>query len=476
MYQCYTICPIAQFHIRTEFQNRHFPLFSFPDSIALVIDMSENTNTLQETIDRLKQELQQTRLENSIHSTSQRPQPVEGLAEYLNTRFPSDYLVLVILRVKADLSQRILSPQPVAEGEPPMVIYNGEMLRCADSICRQTLSPRTFHILFHADVDMGLLLSPDIRHVSEASIQCGDYMKELTESLRVVLRQLDEEFGLENVATVSSLRKGRADLRQMYLETRDCFDYSWNQSGNIYTYDDFCATPMTPSQRMRLCALEEEFSNDVTHLLFDEASVVLSKILDIMFQHALPLSEIRVTAAARLRIVLTVLEYNTGPTQENLDTLSGLLSNVSGAVSVPELQDRIFDFFSALSNVIPTAGMKRITQILDFIEANCKNPNLNADMICDRFHISRTYLSKQIKKETGSGLVDAIHKARLSHAKLLLRDTEMTTEQIAQQVGFTSRYGLIRAFHSQENATPAEYRARSRSQLLLQGEPRQVTL
>lgn len=439
--------------------------------------MSENTSkVLQETIDQLKLELQQTRLENSIHRTTQRLQPVPGLAQYLNTQFPSDYLVLVIIRPKADLNQRHMAPQPVAVGEPPMVIYNGEMMRQAQEICQTHLSPRTFHLLFPADVDMGLLLSPDTRHVSQASIQCGDYMKELTESLREVLRQLDEEFGLENVATVSSLRKDWADLRQMYLETKNCFDYSWNQSGNIYTYDDFCATPMTPSQRMRLCALEEEFSNDVTHLLFDEASVVLSKVLDIMFQHALPLSEIRITATARLRTILTVLEYNTGPTQENLDVLSGLLSNVSGAVSVPELQDRIFDFFSALSNVIPTAGVKRITQILDFIEANCKNPNLNADMICDRFHISRTYLSKQIKKETGSGLVDAIHKARLSHAKLLLRDTEMTTEQIAQQVGFTSRYGLIRAFHSQENATPAEYRARSRSQLLLQGEPRQVTL
>lgn len=431
--------------------------------------MSEyNTQTLQETIDKLKLELRQARLENSIHCTIQRAQPIEGLAEYLSTQFPSDYLVLVILRARADLSQRYMSPQPVAEGEPPMVIYNGDMMKRADQICRSHFMPRTFHILFPADVDMGLLLSPDTRHVSEASIQCGDYMKELVSELGGLLHQLDQEFHLDNVATVSALRKDRADLRQMYLETRDCFDYSWNQSGNVHTYDEFCTTPMTPSQRMRLCALEDEFSNDVTHLLFDEASVVLSKILDIMFQHALPLSEIRVTAAARLRIVLTVLEYNTGPAQENLDTLSGLLTNVSGAVSVPELQDRIFDFFSALSNVVPAAGIKRITQILDFIEANCKNPNLNADMICDRFHISRTYLSKQIKKETGSGLVDAIHKARLSHAKLLLRDTEMTTEQIAQQVGFTSRYGLIRAFHSQEHTTPAEYRAKSRPQIIPQ--------
>ena len=417
---------------------------------------------LEKTIDALRSQLRQARLENAIHRVQGANQPVEGLAEYLETEFPSQYLLLMILRAGADLTQRHLLPQPGVdtEGQLPVVYYDGTMMEQTEAFCQKHFAPRTMHILFPADMDMGLLLCPNGNHVSDASIQCGDYLLEVREQLAALLRDMDETFGLKNTATVSRIWQHRADLRQMYLETKDAYDYSWDQEGNLHTYDDFCADPMSSGDKMTLCGLEEEFNNDATHLLFDEASVVLSNILDMMFRHGVPLSEVNISATARLRNILTILEYNTGASRETMDMLTGLLQRVSASVSIPELQDRIFDFFAALGNIAPVTGTKKITQILDFIEANCKNPNLNADMICDRFHISRTYLSKLIKKETGFGLVDAIHKARLSHAKQLLRETELTTEQVATQVGFTSRYGLIRAFRSQEQITPTEYRSR----------------
>lgn len=421
---------------------------------------------LQHEIEILKAELRQARLENVIHSSAGISQPMEGLATYLKTEFPSDYALLVILRAKADMTQRhallAADPSPAIRENTlqPIVYYTGEMMTKTDALCKKHFLPRSTHILFQLDMDMGLFICPDSRYVAEEHIRSGHYLQEIRRQLTVLLSDMDQEFSLKNTATASRIWKEWVDLRQMYQEAKDAYDYSWNQTGKLFTYDDFCTAPMSAGDRMLLCSLEEEFSNDATHQLFEEASVVLGNILTVMLRNTLPLADIKTSATARLRNILTVLDYNAGISQETLNDLTLLQQKVAASVSIPELQDRIFDFFAAINNISPSSHMKKSTQIMEFIEANSKNPNLNAEMICDRFRISRTYVSKLVKQETGYGLVDAIHKARLVHAKVLLRETNLTSEQIAVQVGFTNRFGLIRAFRNQENTTPAEYRAK----------------
>lgn len=426
----------------------------------------QEQHDMQQYVDTLKAELRQARLENAIHSTAGVNQPLEGLAEYLKTKFPSDYALLVILRAKADMSHRHAlladdpSPAILENNLRPVVYYTGQMMTKTEELCRKHFQPRSTHFLFPADMDMGLLICPDSHYVSETNISSGNYLKEVYQQLNALLGDMDREFMLENTASISRIWKDRLDLQKMYQETKDAYDYGWNRSGKLFAYDEFCTAPMSSNDRMLLCSLEEEFSNDTVHLLFDEASVVLGNILSIMLRNTLPFADIRTSVTARLRNILTVLDYNAGISQETLRSLTLLQQKVAVSVSIPELQDRIFDFFAALNNISPSSRAKKSTQILEFIEANSKNPNLNAEMLCDRFHISRTYVSKLIKKETGFGLVDTLHRVRVEHAKNLLKTTELTTEQIAVQVGFTNRFGLIRAFRNQENTTPAEYRAK----------------
>ena len=96
--------------------------------------------------------------------------------------------------------------------------------------------------------------------------------------------------------------------------------------------------------------------------------------------------------------------------------------------------------------------------VLSFIEENYQNPALSAQMICDRFRISDTYVTKLIKQQTGHGLVEAIHRLRLRYAKMLLRDTDLSVAKIAEEVGFSNRHGLIRSFQKYEGISPSGFR------------------
>lgn len=204
--------------------------------------------------------------------------------------------------------------------------------------------------------------------------------------------------------------------------------------------------------------IEQEFIGDINHLMFLEASLVLDRIMQKQFFYREPLSEIIVAVVARLRNVVAALEFLVGISQEEMNEISDFVDKVALSGSVPELQDRIHDFFALISEISPRQPMKKSQQILEFIESNYTNPALSAQLICDRFRISRSYLSKILQTETGCGLVERIHDIRVQHAKRLLTETAMSIEQVAEQVGFSNRFGLLRAFKQIEGCSPTEYR------------------
>ena len=429
---------------------------------------SEKVLQLQKEIEQLRLRLHRTVLENAIHNETDAPASMEELSQHLLCQFHSDYLILAIIHAQADPLRRHTSPaaphlRPI--GDTPFssegaVYYASDALACAESLCKQHLLPKTQAFVFRADRDIGILLNPVKSYVSDASISCGNYLTELKTSFKEIAQDLNEALSFGNTVSISAIHQGTIRMRDMYVEASHTYDYSWNIPDIVNTYSDLCTSPMTTKEQVELSSLEREFISDAERLLFFEASVVLDNILRLQFLHAVPLQQISISVTARLRHVLAIAELAADIHREDIVQLDTLLHKVSAAVSVPELLDRIHDFFVELSEVNPREKQDKGTLILEFIEANSRNPALNAQIICDRFRISPTYLSRLIRKATGKGLVDCIHFYRIKEAKTLLEETQLSVEAISLQVGFSNRYSLIRAFRALENTTPSEYRSK----------------
>jgi AraC-like DNA-binding protein len=306
--------------------------------------------------------------------------------------------------------------------------------------------------------DIGVLLCPSRTYLTAQNIRT-DYYDQVLMQLEVVVQRLNASLSFQNVATVSRQYHGQASLRAMYLEAKNTYDYSWNLTGAVFSYPKLFSSPAEAKERLEINTLELEFLNDVNRLLFFEASVVLDHILQMQFAAAVPLKDVTIAVTARLHNVIAVLEASNSLLSKDIDQSFRLVSLVAGSASVPELTDRIHDFFTFLSDQSPRDSVKKITLILEFIEANYRDPSLSAQLLCDRFRISPTYLSRLIKTETGQGLLDCIHTVRVKNAKNLLATTNLSIEQVALQVGFSNRYGLIRAFRALENMTPSAYRS-----------------
>lgn len=76
----------------------------------------------------------------------------------------------------------------------------------------------------------------------------------------------------------------------------------------------------------------------------------------------------------------------------------------------------------------------------------------------EELFLSRPYLSRKFKEETGESLTDFILKEKTEEAKRLLRYSDKSLTAIGSYLGFSSTSHFSRVFKTYVGSTPSEYR------------------
>lgn len=98
-----------------------------------------------------------------------------------------------------------------------------------------------------------------------------------------------------------------------------------------------------------------------------------------------------------------------------------------------------------------------IRQTVELIRARYAT-DLSLQMAADEMGISVSYLSKLFKEELGETFIDYVTRIRLEKAQELLVETELTMQQVAEAIGYTSVQQMFRVFKKKLGMTPGEYR------------------
>ena len=99
---------------------------------------------------------------------------------------------------------------------------------------------------------------------------------------------------------------------------------------------------------------------------------------------------------------------------------------------------------------------KRITEIMNYIQENYLSVTL--DDLSREFYLSKPYLSKYIKENSGATFSDNLQRIRLKKACTLLRNGNMKVERVAENVGYPSVEHFNRQFKRRYGMTPVQYR------------------
>ncbi|MFS0725070.1 helix-turn-helix transcriptional regulator [Paenibacillus sp. 1P07SE] len=168
---------------------------------------------------------------------------------------------------------------------------------------------------------------------------------------------------------------------------------------------------------------------------YDEvANEVVNRVMKTLYTHHIELSKLpgRVSPYEEMKACHTQQEY--------VDRLESLLSAVCELVQEKKsANDPITSF------------------VTTYIEQHYAE-DISLDMLADRLHITRGYLSSYFKEKTGINFVDFLTTYRMDKAKEILSRTDLKIQEVAQLVGYVNVSTFIRVFKKQTGTTPGDYK------------------
>lgn len=116
----------------------------------------------------------------------------------------------------------------------------------------------------------------------------------------------------------------------------------------------------------------------------------------------------------------------------------------------------LYDMFSRLA---AESNKERdiLASAFDYLEEHYTDPNLNNTILAEQAHISEVYFRRLFRERYGVTPGQYISDIRISKAKQLLTDANLSVTAIAEASGFSTVYHFCRAFKSITGQTPTEY-------------------
>ena len=96
-------------------------------------------------------------------------------------------------------------------------------------------------------------------------------------------------------------------------------------------------------------------------------------------------------------------------------------------------------------------------ELTEYIDENLHD-ELTLSALAKKSFYNPSYFSRIFKQRFGMSLTDYIRQKRIEHAMQLLRDTELSVDDVLTRAGYSDRSAFYHAFSKITGATPTEYR------------------
>ena len=110
-----------------------------------------------------------------------------------------------------------------------------------------------------------------------------------------------------------------------------------------------------------------------------------------------------------------------------------------------------------ISSVSPKEWSVVLTAI-EIIKNNCNNADLTLGSISETIGISKAHMSRIFQELTGKRFTEYLRSVRIEYSCRLLRESELTIEEIVKECGLRDLPSFYKNFNSHMGMTPNEYR------------------
>ena len=313
----------------------------------------------------------------------------------------------------------------------------------------------------------GMVVVINVTGLSETELDESSREKiaEICRALGGATRDL-EQVGLICGAVVSTVYCGRENISKARKEAEELTAYAelMGDSSPVKNGYAHAENPVELSDKLLRTELEKRFMQSVTNRNLEQLEKTMDSFVDLELRTAS-----RYPDLLKNRLIMHMeqmlsafsidcLEYDAEESQ--VVAQYRRLMDMTSAQQLKEQCGVLIGALRAYEESEQRQKSDKVTRALHFIEEHYDDPGICAEMIGDALGVSASYVSRMLRQNTGLGVVDHIHGARLKRAKELLSTTELSLDEVAEQVGFSSRFTLTRSFKRYEEMTPGAWRER----------------
>lgn len=138
---------------------------------------------------------------------------------------------------------------------------------------------------------------------------------------------------------------------------------------------------------------------------------------------------------------------------ESINSVSNILMDILVPIK------RLVQTNTSASNAIITETSFEVKDVLIYLHDNCKQ-KITIPKLSKQFHVNRTTLSDRFFEATGETIITYLNKYRINLAAIMLRETNQSISNIAEEVGFNDTAYFAKLFKKYMFHTPSGYRQR----------------
>lgn len=141
-------------------------------------------------------------------------------------------------------------------------------------------------------------------------------------------------------------------------------------------------------------------------------------------------------------------------------SLPEIMKEIQEKTSLTTLKEWLIETLSHFAYMIDESSMRNynphINEALLYIEKNITS-KLSLEDVAKHIHLNKNYFTVLFKETTGENFRNYVLNCKIEYAKELLRESPITTSNLALLLGYEEPRSFIRAFKNVTTKTPSEY-------------------
>lgn len=207
----------------------------------------------------------------------------------------------------------------------------------------------------------------------------------------------------------------------------------------------------------------KEIENRLKHALrqgnYENIEKEGENLIGYLRDHRFHPTDIRDTVVKSYHMITETLR-DSEQAQYNQLVNGNIIRELESAVTFREMEEA----FKDLTNIIAKPKIQRedisnfvIRRAIDYIREHYQE-GLTLEEVARKLDITPEYLSTLFNREVGINFSTFLKRFRLSHAKRMLKGSDMKIYEIAQSVGYSDAKYFARVFKEEEGISPGDYR------------------